>query len=154
MLARVSGVRFMGKRPKVKKPKPVALAVQPVGGTWHFVVLGNPRTKKTSQRIARRGDGTPFIMSAAFTKDWADSAIAQLRSHWHRCGALNQPVAVRALIYRDRNVGDATGFYQAIGDALQSAEVITNDSLIEHWDGSRRLKDAANPRVEIWLSVV
>lgn len=139
----------LGRVPKIKPP---ALPLQPAGEAWSFVVLGNPRTKKTSQVIRRKGDGTPFIASATFTKDWADSAIAQLRAHWHRGGALVQPVAVRALIYRDRNVGDATGFYQAIGDALQNSGVIMNDSLIEHWDGSRRLKDADNPRVEIYLT--
>jgi Holliday junction resolvase RusA-like endonuclease len=141
-------------RRQPKKPKPPALDLQPIGERWRFEILGPPRTKKTSQRIARKRDGTPFIMSASFTKDWADSAIRQLRQQWHRAGAINQPVTVRAGIFRDRATGDANGYYQAIGDALQNAGVIMNDSLIAHWDGSRRLKDAANPRVVIYLTTV
>lgn len=138
----------------VKKLKPPALPLFPVGERWRFEIPGPPRTKKTSQMIGRRRDGTPFIMSATFTRDWAAHAIGELKRQWHRAGAINQPVAVRAGIFRERATGDATGFYQAIGDALQNAFVIMNDSLIEHWDGSRRLKSAENPRVVIFVTTV
>ena len=121
---------------------------------WQLTIRGIPRTKKTSMRIVtRRSTGKPFVIGSATTRGWAETAILQLRSQWHR-PALDVAVAVRALIYRDRNVGDATNFYQAIGDVLQDAGVIENDRLIEHWDGSRRLKDAENPRVEVFLSTV
>ena len=135
------------KRPS--KPKPPALPLFPAGTQWQFTILGAPRTKKTHQRIARKADGTPFIIGAKTSVGWEQSAIAQLRSQWHRPGAINQPVCVRALFYRERATGDATNFYQAVGDALQESWVLMNDSLIEHWDGSRLRKDAANPRVVV-----
>jgi Holliday junction resolvase RusA-like endonuclease len=37
---------------------------------------------------------------------------------------------------------------------LQSAGILSNDNQIEDWDGSRRLKDAGRPRVEIYITVV
>jgi hypothetical protein len=142
----------MAKRPP--KPKCPALRTFPAGTAWELTILGPPRTKKTHQRIAKRADGSRFIMSAAVTLDWAESAIAQLRAHWHRPGGIDQPVTVRALIYRDKAQGDACGFYQAIGDALQNAWVLTDDKWIDDWDGSRRLKDAANPRVVVTVTTL
>ena len=49
---------------------------------------------------------------------------------------------------------DAVGLYESLGDLLQDGGILANDKLIEDWDGSRRLKDARNPRVEIFLTIV
>ena len=57
----------------------------------------------------------------------------------------------RALLYRDALIGDAAGYYQALADWLESSGVIVNDRLIVQWDGSRLLKDAARPRIEVTL---
>lgn len=82
----------------------------------------------------------------------------QLSAQWNRAlrnvprpvaAALAAPVSVCALIYRDADRGDLTGYLQAIGDALERAGVVTNDKLIHSWDGSRKLIDRARPRVEI-----
>lgn len=59
------------------------------------------------------------------------------------------PVSVEAAIYRQRATGDVQGFQQALGDFLEGQGILQNDRLIEHWDGTRRLKDAAVPRVEL-----
>ena len=64
------------------------------------------------------------------------------------------PVWVRATFYRERATGDWNGFTQALGDILEKAEVIENDRLIVHWDGTRLLKDARNPRVELEITPV
>lgn len=66
-------------------------------------------------------------------------------------GTIQESVNCRALFYRDRNVGDAVGYYQALADALEDARVIHDDYLIVSWDGSRLLKDCAKPRVEVTL---
>ena len=43
----------------------------------------------------------------------------------------------------------------ALGVAIRwSAGIIADDRQIEDWDGSRRLIDAANPRVEIYITLV
>jgi hypothetical protein len=61
-------------------------------------------------------------------------------------------VTCRALFYRARDAGDANGFYQAAADFLQHVGILKNDALIRDWDGSRLLKDPANPRIEIRLT--
>lgn len=65
---------------------------------------------------------------------------------------IQQPVNCRALIYRDANRGDAVGYYQALADALEDARIVHDDVLIVSWDGSRLLKDAKNPRIEVTLT--
>lgn len=132
-----------------------------------LVILGVPMTKKTSPQIARRRDGSPFIVSAERHKKWAEIAAHQLRAQWQGRPPIEGPVHVRALIYRDRAVGDLVAFEQAIGDVLEApgrtasestrrrkASVIKNDVQIDSWDGSRRLKDPENPRVELEIRAV
>lgn len=123
-----------------------------------FTVFGPPRTKKTSNRVFRV-KGRTVVMPSAANVAWTDAAVLQLRSAFRKwsapsssCIPISQPVNVCALIYRDANRGDAVGYYQAIADALQGAGVVENDVLCVSWDGSRMLKDAKNPRVEITLS--
>jgi hypothetical protein len=119
-----------------------------------------PRTKKTSNRIIRipgkNGSKgfTKVLPSKAFC-DWQDAALKEviqtkftlMRRGVHlpiTCG-----VQIRALVFREAAIGDAVGFYQAIGDFLQEAGILANDRQIVHFDGSRLLKDALRPRVEI-----
>ena len=53
-------------------------------------------------------------------------------------------------IFQRRHEQNQLGL-KKVADALEEAGVVLNDSLIASWDGSRLLKDAANPRVEITL---
>lgn len=128
-----------------------------------FVIYGPPRTKKTSQRIIGSGPkcgacgkrtGRPFLLPSEENVAWAKVAVAQLRTQLAGRAPLEIPVNCRALIFRDANRGDAVGYYQAIADALEEAGVLTNDRFVVSWDGSRALKDAANPRIEILLAPV
>lgn len=64
------------------------------------------------------------------------------------------PVNCKAYFYRHALVGDAVGFYQALADAMEEAGIVENDRLIVSWDGSRLLKDAANPRIEVTLETI
>lgn len=138
-----------------------------------FVITGPPRTKKTSSRIIqipKKGGkkcagcghrpGFPKVLPSEAHEAWLKEAMIQaarikaiLRKRGHTL-PLEGKVSVEALIYRERLTGDACGFYQAIGDMLQTAGFISNDSQIEDWDGSRRLKDAKKPRIEIYLTPV
>lgn len=119
-----------------------------------FVIEGRPATKKTSQRIVRnKKTGLPFILPSSKSKGWEQGAILQLKAQWKEPASITRPVAVRALVYRDRRVGDWTGYMQAIGDALERSGVIANDNLIRHWDNSRLLVDKARPRVELTVTV-
>jgi hypothetical protein len=46
------------------------------------------------------------------------------------------------------------GYYQGLADLLESRGILANDKHIVSWDGSRLLKDAARPRVELILTPV
>lgn len=138
-----------------------------------FVIYSPPRTKKTHSRIvtiAKKGSsrcracghmpGFPKLLPSEAYLEWEESALQQcvgIKLQLARAG-VSLPVAglvsIEAHIYRQTNVGDAVGFYQAIGDMLQAAGILANDRQIEDWDGSRRLVDKHRPRVEVFLSVL
>lgn len=123
-----------------------------------FTITGPPRTKKTHSQIVTRGRFQKIIPSAAYM-DWNDQAqmqIAVMRAGLRFAVPLPifTPVNIRALFFRHANVGDATGFYQALADTLQQARVIGNDSQIRSWNGSELLKDAAAPRVEVTIQLL
>ena len=111
---------------------------------------GAPRTKKNHGFRTKQGHQMP---SAAYSA-WDFTAQMQLakwraeNSGWPLVG----PVNVSALFYREAFVGDAVGFYQALADTLEKGLIVTNDRLIISWDGSRLLKDADSPRVEIEIT--
>lgn len=121
----------------------------------HFTIAAwPPRTKKNSSRVVKVGRFTKVLPSKAFC-DWQDAALLeaiQTKFSLARYGVrlpITCGVQVRALVFREASIGDAVGFYQAIGDFLQAAGIIANDRQIVHWDGSRLLKDSARPRVEV-----
>ena len=124
-------------------------------GTVLFVwtIYATPRTKKNSPRIICRGKGNghTLLPSEAY-EEFEDIAVPQLvRAKQPTIQGL---VNVKALFYRDRRTGDADGFYAALADILQKAKILENDEQIESYNGSRRLKDANNPRVELELTRV
>ena len=75
------------------------------------------------------------------------------------------PVNITATFYRERRIGDAVGFYQALADFLElclsckgkpgkcscgvGAFLLENDRWLASWDGSRLAKDPKNPRIEL-----
>ena len=120
-----------------------------------LVITGPPRTKKNHQRIIRV-KGRPVIMQAKTAEGWEASAVAQLRTQrpisrgfWEPATV---PVSLRALVYRDRKVGDLGNYLAAVCDALERAGVVENDRLIQSFDGSRLLIDRKNPRVELEIT--
>ncbi len=117
--------------------------------------LGAPRTKKNHGIITNRGANPRILPSPQFSA-WNRMAQMQLAKYrvtganwFHFCGV---PVNVQALFYRDKLTGDAVGYYQALADALEEGGIVENDRLIVSWDGSRLMKDAKNPRVEIEIT--
>ncbi len=117
-----------------------------------LVIWGKPYTKKNHQRIIRV-KGRPVIMQSKNAVGWEASAVAQIRTQRPLCRGFWEPatvpVSLRALVYRDRKVGDLGNYLAAICDALERAGVVENDRLIQSFDGSRLLIDRARPRVEI-----
>lgn len=121
-----------------------------------FTIPGAPRTKKTSNRLVRVGRFCKVLPSKAFV-EWNETAQIYLNRvraaspMWLR-DSKGRQVNCCATFYRKTDTGDATGFYQGLADALQEARIIENDKLIVSWNGSRLLKDAMNPRIEVTLT--
>jgi hypothetical protein len=143
-----------------------------------FTIVGPPRTKKThSQIIPVRGQNRSILIPSAQYTAWFTQAMSQAAAA--KSALLKGlpspfvfpivgPLGVQALFYRERNAGDLCGFLQALGDFLQSPResktspgklsrrgsgIIDDDAQIISFDGSRLLKDAARPRVEITITI-
>lgn len=71
-----------------------------------------------------------------------------------RLKALDIPLNLEALIYRDANRGDLFGFLQGLGDFLQEWGVVANDVLIRTTDRTRLLKDQGRPRIDVTLTPI
>lgn len=123
-----------------------------------------PRTKKNSAQMIPNLKRPLLVPSKAY-REWERAALRSLVASGlivkrgdgysvQSVAPIGYPVNCRALIYRDALRGDAVGFYQAIGDFLQEAGIVTNDRFIVSWDGTRLLKDKARPRVELELEHV
>lgn len=152
------------------------------GTAVSFTIPGPCRTKKTSQqliKISPKGGGRPFqkIIPSKAHEAWFKSAltyvpIIKLKLLRDVDLPIAGDVAVLALFYRDRASGDLLGYEQALADFLQEpiyrmdkrtgkqklarkgAGVIRDDVQIVSWDGSRLMKDADNPRIEVTIQVV
>jgi hypothetical protein len=125
---------------------------------WALTISGPPRTKKTSNVMALAGGRRIVLPSAAWRK-WVKSAgitfqDPQLAAAWYANGPILCPVTCRALFYRDARRGDLVGFMQGLADLLEQREILTNDRLIESWDGTRLLLDRTRPRVEVLITPI
>ena len=134
--------------PRDQTPREAGLPV-----VWVTITGLAPRTKKTSNRIVLTGNRRRILPSKAWA-DWCAGATIAVTWLRHGKDFVNWPVSCRALFFRDAERGDAVGYYQGLADLLEKRRIIANDSLIRDWDGSRLLKDAKNPRVEIVLRPV
>jgi len=128
-----------------------------------LVIDGIPRTKKNHTRRIKRGRRVFSVQSEAH-EAWAGPAVLQLRFQAARARAMerlmdtlkavlpDEPVNMRAIVYRDRRVGDLLNYLAAVSDVLEQAGVVDNDRLIVTVDGSRLRVDKRRPRVEIELT--
>ena len=115
-----------------------------------FTVLGAPRTKKNSLRVA----GKRILPSKAW-ETWAKDAVFQTeKGITLRPPRFEWPAgSIRALFYLDaeRKV-DAVNLYQGLADLLEKRGCVDDDTVFRDWDGSRVLLDRANPRVEVTIT--
>lgn len=126
--------------------------------TIGLLISGAPRTKKNHGRVIQRGRRRFHIPSDAWTM-WSRLGaleLAQILRRESRMFPIAKSVNLncRALFYRDALMGDAVGYYQGLADLLQYAGVLEDDVSLVSWDGSRLLKDADRPRVELLLTVI
>ena len=129
---------------------------------WSCTILGDPRTKKNSQRIVGSGPKCPacgkfrkqWIMQSAQHDAWYKDATKQIKAKGRPEEPIKRPVQLIYKVYvKTRRVVDDTNLQAAIDDLLVRNEVIDDDNiwLIKSRDGSRYLYDPYNPRVEITI---
>lgn len=129
--------------------------------TPKFTLFGPPRTKKNHGQRLKRGNRVFNVASDAHER-WvwmARQSMPTIRQQMLDAGLvlplpLSIPLNARGLIFREKETGDAVGYYQAIADWLQKVGIVENDEQIRSWDGMRLRKDADLPRVEIVLEEV
>ncbi len=139
-----------------------------------LIIYGTPRTKKTKNEIhltVHKFKLRAWVSQLAHVPDAllmrqilqrVKVQPGKLYRQWYKDAVvawqvrpptlpITSLVSIKADIYRPRAIGDVHGFQQAIGDYLEGHGILKDDKLIEHWDGTRRLKDTAVPRVELTI---
>lgn len=115
---------------------------------YKYTIIGIPRTKKNSSRIVKRGKRKYIIPSPAFEKYQRTAKLIGDKPK----NPIDYPVNLKAIYYRERNIGDLVNFIQGTCDLLELWDVVKNDKWIMGLDGCRLSKDAKDPRVEIILT--
>ena len=113
-----------------------------------LVIMGQPRTKKNSSRIALTPDNKRVLLPSKAYKAYERVALIQLA----RVQAVHGPISVMCRYYLQNRAHwpDLVGLLQATSDILQAAKVIDDDKYIVNYDGSMIAGlDKDNPRVEI-----
>lgn len=119
-----------------------------------LTILGDPRTKKNSQRLIRTGLKTIPIYSKAY-EQYRDDFIRQVTGDKKHGVAF--PVNVKCLYFmRTRRLVDLVNLLEATNDLLVEAGVLADDNsnIIVSHDGSRVYYDRKDPRVEIEITEV
>jgi hypothetical protein len=111
--------------------------------------------------------GRPRVFPSKKWREWIRDAEVKFETipPFHPVGI---PVNCCAIFFRERNAGDAVGYYQGLADFLEvclscrkkpkscrcdtGIRIMEDDRFIVSWDGSRMRKDKENPRVEIALT--
>lgn len=130
---------------------------------YAFTLPGAPRSKKTSNQAVRMGakchacglrKGMVRVFPSQAFRDYQQVVSDYVMTKPQLRLALASPVAVRAVFYRERAVGDLMGYLQGLCDLLQVCGIVLNDRQVASLDGSRLDKDADNPRVVVTLTVL
>lgn len=116
-----------------------------------IILLGDPRTKKNSQRVVRMGKFTKILPSKAF-EEYETSCLMQISGKYQ---TISTKVNVKCLFYmQTRRKVDLVNLEEAVSDILVEAFVLEDDNcnVIAGYDGSRVRYDKENPRVEIEIT--
>ncbi len=128
---------------------------------FKFIIDGHPMSKKRNWTIGRNRSGImPRIVLTTKYKEWEKGVIDQLwvqrmqymASMIGQWAPINEPVEVTFEFFlKDKRRYDLSNLYQGPEDALVKAMILTDDSLIESHDGSRKHLGCENPRVQITI---
>lgn len=118
-----------------------------------FNIPGRPSTKKTSQRVVRRGKYTKILPSLLYEK-YENHCKEYCETFWknYKLDPIDFGISVKLNVYLDSwIVGDECGYQQAHGDIIQKHGIIADDMWI-HWaDKNSHMihYDKDNPKVEV-----
>ena len=136
----------------------------------HFTVPGTP-VPQGSPKIGRRGPKAVLLLDSAKLAVWRERVTFEARSAARRSGLpkikgcyFDEPMVVHARFYfaapkRQRWPGihatkpDLDKLQRAIGDALEDAKIVSNDSRICAWPAVPG-KMYGEPRAEIYVWTV
>lgn len=114
-----------------------------------IVLLGDPRTKKNSQRLVPFGGRMIPLTSKAYS-EYERACLAQITGDKRK--GIDCPVNVQAVYFMGtRRKVDLVNLLEATDDILTAAGVILDDhsGIVAGHDGSRVRYDKDNPRTEI-----
>lgn len=124
-------------------------------GKLVLVIPGPPRTKKNSQRMARRKDGSRFPLPSKAYEDYQE--MAGLYIPQSARVSLSVPLNVKGVYYMPtRRRVDLVNLLEATCDILVHYHVVKDDNskIVAGHDGSRVLWDKSNPRAEIEIEAI
>ena len=130
-----------------------------MGNALHFLIIGNPVTKKNSQQIMMNPKTKrPFIMPSSKYKRYERDAVGQLLLQIVKTALsepIDYPVNVQCVYYMEtkRRV-DLVNLLESSLDCLVEAGILKDDncSIAYMHDGSRVSYDKTYPRVEITIT--
>ena len=150
---------------KPAEPKPEAILPRPQSTQeslpdetllCHLVIPQRPATKKTHQRIVRRGGFNRILPSLQY-EEYESHCETFCRAAWQSKGEtpmdFGVSIALRAFMPNWAGMPDHCGILQSLGDIIEKYGVVANDKFIqwvgadEHWFSI----DKENPRVELWI---
>jgi len=113
-----------------------------------FIIPGSIRSKKNSKQIVMAGRYPKLLPSKTYQR-WEKAFRQEL---WLECMAkrikiTDQPVHVQATFYYKGREPDLSGCMESLADACEGI-LWVDDGQIVSWDGTRKVHDKRNPRVE------
>lgn len=126
----------------------------------HYIIQGDPRTKKNSPQILYRGRQcplchkrqTPFVSPSKAYREYEQQALWQLTPKPKQ--PISRSVTVKCLFYmKTKRDVDLTNLLEAACDILVAGRILADDNsrIAASHDGSRVLYDKNHPRMEIFI---
>lgn len=131
----------------------IVIGDPPIASRYHdrltLTLLFAPRTKKN------HGQSFGIKQSVGYQK-FRNAVVAHIAAHKT---ALGLPLPERqyniaAHFFTDNDRADTVGLMQGLADALEDAEVLTDDRQLRTWNGTDQSLDQTHPRVELTITPI
>ena len=121
---------------------------------WQFKITGKPISSKNSRPIyINQATGKRFVGKSPKLVEYTEAAMWEIKSQSRGGGfPLEGDIEATMLFYvPDKRKRDLVNLLQLPCDILEDCGIITDDSQIKSFDGSRIYTDKKYPRTEIIL---